>query len=46
MSGHLWEREVTGRGAMDKGTFALGFDGQAGVCQVEERVIQAEVSTR
>lgn len=44
MSGHLWEREVIGRGVMDKGLFALGFDDQAGVRQVEKRVIQAEVS--
>lgn len=40
-----WEW-VVGRGVMDKGKFALGFASQAGVCQVEKRVIQAEVSTR
>lgn len=29
-----------------KGTFALGFAGHAGVCQAEERTLQAEVATR
>lgn len=37
---------MIGRGVVDKRTFALGFDGQAGVHQVEKRVTQAEVSTR
>lgn len=46
MSGHLLARGVVGRGVTDKGKFALGFAGQAGVCQVEEGVIQAELSTR
>lgn len=46
VSGHLLARGVVGRGVTDKGKFALGFAGQAGVCQVEEGVIQAGLSTR
>lgn len=46
VSGHLLARGVVGRGVTDKGKFALGFADQAGVCQVEEGVIQAELSTR
>lgn len=46
VSGHLLARGVVGRGVTDKGKFALGFAGQAGVCQVEEGVIQAGLSTK
>lgn len=37
---------VAGRGVMNKVTFALGFAGQAAICQTEERVFHVDVSTR
>ena len=42
----MGEGAFVGRGIMDKVAFALGFDGQAGVCQAEERAFHAQVSTR
>lgn len=39
-------RGGVGGGVIDKGAFALGLAGQVGVCRVEERMVQAEVSTR